>query len=66
MDMANNEAISKLFSNTNARIYQTFQGIDLLISSPQGCSGSVDDQGGQPASDTWAFDLFSVDYWQSF
>ena len=54
MDMANNAAISKLFSNTNARIYQAFQGIDLLISSPQGCGGSVDDQGGQPASNTWA------------
>ncbi|KAK0515879.1 hypothetical protein JMJ35_001913 [Cladonia borealis] len=54
MDMANNEAISKLFSNTNARIFQAFQGIDLLISSPQGCSGSVDDQGSQPASNTWA------------
>ena len=54
MAMANNAAISKLFSNTNARIYQAFQGIDLLISAAQGCSNSVDDQERQPASNTWA------------
>ena len=53
MAMANNEAISKLFSNTNARIYQAFQGIDLLIGASQDCSNPDDKEDRQPAS-TWA------------
>ena len=53
MAMANDAAISKLFSNTNARIYQAFQGIDLLIGAPQECSNPDEKEDRQPAS-TWA------------
>ena len=51
MNMANNPKISSLFSATNARIYQAFQGIDALINN--NC-GTLKDSNNQPFAATWA------------
>jgi len=51
MDMANNPKISSLFSATNARIYQAFQGIDNLTNN--NC-GTLKNSNNQPFAATWA------------
>ena len=51
MSMANNLKISGLFSATNARIYQAFQGIDNIITTS---CGTMKDHNNRPFSATWA------------
>ena len=51
MDMANNPKISSLFSATNARIYQAFQGIDNLTNNNY---GTLKNSNNQPFAATWA------------
>ena len=51
MSIANDPAVSALFENTNARIYQAFLGIDRIIS--QLCSPILN-AAGSPVVATWA------------
>ena len=54
MSMANHPKIFSLFQNTNARIYQAFQGIDALLS---GCNHGYLNAQGHAMLPTWASDV---------
>ena len=51
--MANDGRISALFSQTNARLYSTFLGIDNLIKGDSGC-GPLKGSNGDELKATWA------------
>ena len=53
MSFVNDAKVLSLFSNTNARIYQAFLGIDQVISHGVACGKSINDAAGKPMSATW-------------
>lgn len=53
MSFVNDAKVLSLFSNTNARIYQAFLGIDQIITHAVVCGNSINDAAGNPMSATW-------------
>ena len=53
MSFVNDAKVFSLFSNTNARIYQAFLGIDQVITHAAACGNSINDAAGKPMSATW-------------
>ena len=53
MSFVNDAKVFSLFSNTNARIYQAFVGIDQDITDAVACGDSINDAAGNPMSATW-------------
>lgn len=53
MSLVNDAKVLSLFSNTNARIYQAFLGIDDVITHAAACGNSINDAAGIPMSATW-------------
>ena len=53
MSFVNDAKVLSLFSNTNARIYQAFLGIDQVITHAVACGNSINDVAGKPMSATW-------------
>ena len=53
MSFVNDAKVLSLFSNTNARIYQAFLGIDQVITHAVACGNSINDAAGKPMSATW-------------
>ena len=53
MSFVNDAKVLSLFSNTNARIYQAFLGIDQVITHAAACGHSINDAAGKPMSATW-------------
>ena len=53
MSFVNDAKVLSLFSNTNARIYQAFLGIDQVITHAVACGNSIKDAAGKPMSATW-------------
>lgn len=53
MSLVNDAKVLSLFSNTNARIYQAFLGIDHVITQAVACGNSINDAAGIPMSATW-------------
>jgi len=64
MSMVNDRKVFSLFSNTTARIYQAFLGIDNLIVQQAQCNNPFKDQAGTPMSATWAtaYKAWMTDY----
>lgn len=53
--MVQDPKVKKLFEDTNTRIYQAFQGIDVLLKNKANCNQPVASAGGGgPLSATWA------------
>ena len=52
--MVNDPRIVKLFSDTNARLYSAFLGIDDIVKGESGCGGPVRGANGQELQATWA------------
>ena len=53
MSFVNDAKVLSLFSNTNARIYQSFLGIDQIITRAVACGNSINDVAGKSMSATW-------------
>lgn len=53
ISLVNDAKVLSLFSNTNARIYQAFLGIDHVITHAVACGNSINDAAGMPMSATW-------------
>ena len=53
MSFVNDAKVLSLFSNTNARIYQAFLGIDQVVTHAVACGNSINDAAGIPMSATW-------------